>query len=219
MAGDHLDVPGPGRPQKGAGHGRGESALRARVRQQPGRGLPVAARPGQLRPGGHDRHRGCPHLRGPARRPDPAPRGLEPPCREDRGAVLRRRHGAAGPLRAEGGERTGNCHHGLAMNTRVAAISLLTTMNLACGDQSESINWQLSWSDEFDGPSGAAPDPTKWSFEVGGSGWGNQELQFYTDRRDNSALDGAGNLVITARREGIGGREYTSARLTTRGKL
>jgi hypothetical protein len=50
--------------------------------------------------------------------------------------------------------------------------------------------WQLVWSDEFDGPAGSPPDASRWSFEVGGHGWGNNEEQFYTDR--NVALDGAG---------------------------
>lgn len=85
----------------------------------------------------------------------------------------------------------------------------------ACGE--ESAPRALLWSDEFEGPRGALPDPARWSFEVGGDGWGNGELQFHTDR--NAALDGAGHLVITARREPSGGRAYTSARLSTRGKL
>ncbi|OIJ24034.1 hydrolase [Nocardioides luteus] len=74
----------------------------------------------------------------------------------------------------------------------------------------------LTWSDEFDGPAGSAPDGASWNFETGGGGWGNNELQTYTDSRDNSALDGNGNLVITARQNGSG---YTSARLTTKGKV
>ena len=44
----------------------------------------------------------------------------------------------------------------------------------------ERPGWQLSWADEFDGPDGSAPDPTKWSFEVGGGGYGNHELETYT---------------------------------------
>ncbi|GGM09566.1 family 16 glycosylhydrolase [Promicromonospora citrea] len=75
----------------------------------------------------------------------------------------------------------------------------------------------LTWSDEFDGPAGSAPDAAYWNHETGGGGWGNNELQVYTDSRDNSALDGNGNLVITARSDGNGG--YTSARLTTQGKV
>jgi beta-glucanase (GH16 family) len=74
----------------------------------------------------------------------------------------------------------------------------------------------LTWSDEFDGPAGAAPNAANWNHETGAGGWGNNELQNYTSSRQNSALDGNGNLVITARQEGSG---YTSARLTTKGKV
>lgn len=70
-------------------------------------------------------------------------------------------------------------------------------------------------ADEFDGPAGTAPNPGIWRFDTGAGGWGNAELQTYTDSRRNSALDGAGNLVITARREADG--SYTSARLKTEG--
>ena len=77
--------------------------------------------------------------------------------------------------------------------------------------------WTLIWSDEFDGPAGAAPDSTKWAYDLGAGGWGNQELQEYTSSRDNSYLDGAGNLVIEARQSPAGG--YTSARLKTAGKF
>jgi beta-glucanase (GH16 family) len=77
------------------------------------------------------------------------------------------------------------------------------------------------WSDGFSGPAGAGPDPSKWSFEVGGNGWGNNELEYYTARPSNVALDGQGHLAITARRENYtaGGvtRGYTSARLQTKG--
>ncbi|MFD2794343.1 family 16 glycosylhydrolase [Promicromonospora vindobonensis] len=75
----------------------------------------------------------------------------------------------------------------------------------------------LTWSDEFDGAAGSAPNPATWNLETGAGGWGNNELQNYTSSRENSALDGNGNLVITARQDGNGG--YTSARLTTQGKV
>lgn len=52
--------------------------------------------------------------------------------------------------------------------------------------------------DDFDGPAGSAPDAAKWTFDLGGGGWGNDELQTYTDSRANSFLDGHGNLVIRA---------------------
>src|SRR5439155_808868 len=51
-------------------------------------------------------------------------------------------------------------------------------------------SWTPVWQDEFEGPAGAAPDPDKWSHELGGTGWGNKELQDYTDSTDNAALDG-----------------------------
>jgi beta-glucanase (GH16 family) len=70
------------------------------------------------------------------------------------------------------------------------------------------------WQQEFDGPAGAAPDASVWNHETGDHGWGNEELQNYTASRANSALDGQGNLVITARREADG--SYTSARMTTK---
>ena len=75
---------------------------------------------------------------------------------------------------------------------------------------------ELVWSDEFDGAEGEAPDPANWNHETGDHGWGNQELQNYTTSRDNSALDGDGNLLITALDEGD---EYTSARMTTQDNM
>jgi beta-glucanase (GH16 family) len=76
----------------------------------------------------------------------------------------------------------------------------------------------------FDGAAGQAVDPATWNHETGGNGWGNGELQTYTDRTSNAHLDGAGNLVITARRETYAAsdgitRKYTSARLSTEGKM
>lgn len=81
--------------------------------------------------------------------------------------------------------------------------------------------WRLTWSDEFDGPAGAPPDPASWNFDIGTGqdGWGNQELQYYTDRPTNIAQDGAGHLEITARREAFAGSPFTSARINTQGKF
>ena len=73
------------------------------------------------------------------------------------------------------------------------------------------------WSQEFNGSAGSAPDSAVWSYDTGAGGWGNAELQNYTTSRNNSALDGQGNLVITARREGDG--SYTSARLQSNDKV
>ena len=85
--------------------------------------------------------------------------------------------------------------------------------------------WSLVWNDEFEGPQGASFDPTKWSAEIGGGGFGNRELQFYTKLPANVALDGQSNLVITAREEPpsttlrcwYGPCRFTSARLRTQG--
>jgi len=70
-------------------------------------------------------------------------------------------------------------------------------------------DWELAWSDEFDGPE---IDKAKWKYETGGHGFGNNEQQFYTDRADNSFLD-KGQLVIRAQPEKFKNRGYTSAKL------
>lgn len=76
--------------------------------------------------------------------------------------------------------------------------------------------WSLVWSDEFDG--NGLPDAARWSYDVGGHGWGNDELQFYTAQRPENARVADGRLVIEARREDWQGRRFTSARLVTKGK-
>jgi beta-glucanase (GH16 family) len=79
--------------------------------------------------------------------------------------------------------------------------------------------WMLVFSDEFNGPKGTAVDTSKWTLINKGDGFGNNELEFYTNRTDNSALDGDGSLVITAKKESYMGRDYTSARLESKGKF
>lgn len=81
------------------------------------------------------------------------------------------------------------------------------------------------WHDEFDGPAGSSFDRTKWVADTGGTGFGNQEREFYTTRPENVAMDGNGHLVITARAEPAssdlqcwyGKCLYTSTRLKTKG--
>ena len=84
-----------------------------------------------------------------------------------------------------------------------------------CGiHETEKSEKRMSYAfhDEFNGPVGAAPDPAKWSYDLGR--WkDNDELETYTDSRANSYLDGQGHLVIKALRGP--GDTYTSARLTT----
>ena len=81
--------------------------------------------------------------------------------------------------------------------------------------------WILIWSDEFNAPNGSAPDPTKWTYDIGGGGWGNNELETYTGRAQNARLQD-GMLIIQALKETFAGpdgitRSYTSARLKTQG--
>jgi len=83
--------------------------------------------------------------------------------------------------------------------------------------------WQQSWSDEFDAAEGSRPDPSRWVYDLGGNGWGNEELETYTDRAENARIEG-GALVITARAEKFTGadgipRDYTSGRIKTLGRF
>lgn len=78
----------------------------------------------------------------------------------------------------------------------------------------DSLTYELVWSDEFDYE--GAPDDTKWGYDTGGSGWGNNELQYYTAGDNVSVKDGV--LIIEARKEEKGSRDYTSTRLVSRGK-
>jgi len=91
-----------------------------------------------------------------------------------------------------------------------------------CGDREglSEINWELAWQDEFNGPAGQSPDSTKWKFDVGVD-WGNEQLEYDTNRPKNVALDGNGNLSITAHKENYVEnnvqRDYTSGRINTWG--
>src|SRR6266853_6413016 len=83
--------------------------------------------------------------------------------------------------------------------------------------------WRLVWSDEFSGPYGSAVDSTKWSFDLGGKGWGNNELETYTSRPANAHRQD-GSRVINAIKETFTGadkisRNYTSARVLTKHKF
>ncbi len=104
-----------------------------------------------------------------------------------------------------------------------ALFVILLLSASSCTKDAETIDrqYQLVWSDEFEGPEGQSPDATKWTYDIGigpeGDGWGNAELQYYTERPENVSLDGNGNLVITAREEVFGGRAFTSARIKTQG--
>ncbi len=101
----------------------------------------------------------------------------------------------------------------------VAAMFVLLVN--ACGGPSVTVTSpsglqdSTPWSDEFDGPAGTLPDPSRWSYDLGNNGgWGNGELQSYTANRNNVHLDGDGHLVIRVESTADG---YTSARLKTQG--
>jgi beta-glucanase (GH16 family) len=109
----------------------------------------------------------------------------------------------------------------LLLATGVAGGVLLTATGPAA-NRAHAASVAQTWSDEFDGAAGSAPDSAKWTLETGGSGNGNHELQYYTKSSDNAALDGNGHLVITARKNSDSGLQcwngtcqYTSARLNT----
>lgn len=84
---------------------------------------------------------------------------------------------------------------------------------------SQQKRWEFeatpAWQDEFDYT--GAPDPAKWGYDIGGHGWGNNELQYYTDSTGN-AFVADGVLTIAARKEKKEGRGYTSARVISKGK-
>ena len=110
------------------------------------------------------------------------------------------------------------------MRKKILSIILTTTMVLGltpcipCVKQVKAeSSWKLVWSDEFDGDS---LNTNVWTRETGGSdggGWGNNELQYYTDRTENSYVSD-GTLKIVAKRENYSNCRFTSARLKTAGK-
>ncbi len=105
------------------------------------------------------------------------------------------------------------------------AIASTSAIAAPSADEGPAEPRAVVFEDNFDGPSGAGPDGSKWVLETGDN-VNNHERQYYTNSTNNAALDGQGNLVITARRENpanyqcwYGTCEYTSARLNTSGRF
>src|SRR6185503_7659664 len=105
---------------------------------------------------------------------------------------------------------------------RVALFLSIFSLTLLSHASSSNITqkWKLVWEDEFNATTGSPIDSKKWSVEIGGSGWGNNELQYYTDRPINS-FQSEGSLNIKVLKEQFTGlknvtRDYTSARLITK---
>jgi beta-glucanase (GH16 family) len=74
--------------------------------------------------------------------------------------------------------------------------------------------WTLVWADEFEQPDGSPPSPQNWIHNTGGHGWGNSELQYYTEGIENAYIEN-NMLVIEVVEERYMGLNYTSARLST----
>ncbi len=108
----------------------------------------------------------------------------------------------------------------LFISVQSLLLPTLFFLFLGCTDDTQKVvNLKtLVMQDEFEKV--GAPDPNLWGFEIGRgqNGWGNNELQFYTDRSKNVTVKD-GMLVITAEKESFSGAEYTSARLITKGKF
>ena len=110
----------------------------------------------------------------------------------------------------------------------ISALFFISCSKGSAGDSSTPVTpvvpvtppvdkpYQLVWSDEFS--TDGLVDTSKWAYEEGGNGWGNNELQYYTRARSENARISGGNLVIEARKENFSGKSYTSARLITKKK-
>jgi beta-glucanase (GH16 family) len=110
----------------------------------------------------------------------------------------------------------------LSLSLLILALSYNPSVSVSV-EAADPAVWRLVWNDEFNGQNGAAIDSSKWTAEVGGWGWGNSELEYYTNRVDNAHQSG-GSLVIKAIKERYTGsdnvtRDYTSARLITKNKF
>ncbi|MGB7842529.1 MAG: glycoside hydrolase family 16 protein [Salinimicrobium sp.] len=102
----------------------------------------------------------------------------------------------------------------------VLATALVLTVTACTTSEEQTVTTfsDLVLEDNFDVD--GAPDPSIWSYDIGTgeTGWGNNELQYYTSRGENVSVQN-GYLLITARKEVFEGSAYTSARLVTRGKF
>ena len=83
--------------------------------------------------------------------------------------------------------------------------------------RTDAVKWKLSWSEEFN--YNGLPDSNRWNYDVGGHGWGNNELEYYTHAAISNAEVSNGSLKLMALRQKMNDREYTSARLVTKGKV
>ena len=118
-----------------------------------------------------------------------------------------------------------HCRSGLNVVSLSVAFALLMSF-LIVNAHAQKPN-SLAFEDEFNGTANSSIDPWKWISEVGGTGWGNQELEYYTNSLSSAFVNGSGSLVIKAERVTAplsfdcwyGPCKYSSARLKTKGKF
>ncbi len=104
---------------------------------------------------------------------------------------------------------------------------LVATLALCMALPAQVRGRKMAFKDEFNGSNGSPIDTTKWTAEIGGSGWGNQELEYYTNSTQNAYQDGSGSLAIKSIKLDppltltcwYGPCQYTSARLVSKGKF
>lgn len=99
---------------------------------------------------------------------------------------------------------------------KVSSYVILLAGSILFGASIQNTEPELVWSEEFNYE--GLPDSDKWSYNVGGHGWGNNELQYYTKKRSDNARVEDGKLIITAKKETFKKKQYTSARLITKNK-
>lgn len=106
-----------------------------------------------------------------------------------------------------------------SLSTGCAGQDTIKKPNIIIPEPPQDLGWEFesepSWADEFDYQ--GVPEPLKWSYDLGGHGWGNNELQYYTNRAENAFVD-KGVLSITARKENFEQKQYTSTRLVSKNK-
>ncbi|MBQ7696978.1 MAG: family 16 glycosylhydrolase [Paludibacteraceae bacterium] len=96
----------------------------------------------------------------------------------------------------------------ITLSTNIESVTAIVAVEHTWGE------YRLVWADEFDG---AALDESVWGYNIGGSGWGNNEKQYYTSRPENIRVQN-GMLEIEARKEQYQNNDYTSARIMSKGK-
>ena len=110
------------------------------------------------------------------------------------------------------------------MRLPIITVLALSACTFSIPQEPEPVSaFELVWEDDFDGPEGQAPNPDNWAFDIGNGeeqgvpGWGNDEIQYYTDRPENVSLNGQGFLRIRAIQEDFEGFDWTSARIKSQG--